>query len=38
MAIGKQICIDLAWIQQEAGTSQDIHKEMHTDLAYLQDG
>jgi hypothetical protein len=36
--IGKQIRIDLAWIQQEAGTSDDILEEMRTDLDDLQDG
>jgi ribonuclease PH len=34
----KQIQIDLAWIQQEAGTSAAILQDTQAKLAYLQDG
>jgi hypothetical protein len=37
-AIGKQIYIDLAWIQQEAGTTGAILEETQTKLDYVQDG
>jgi hypothetical protein len=36
--IGKQIRIDIAWIQLEAGTSAAIFEDTQTDLDYLQDG
>jgi hypothetical protein len=36
--IGKQIRIDIAWIQLEAGASAAIFEDIQTDLDYLQDG
>ena len=36
--LGRQILIDLAWIQQEAGTSQPILENTHIDLDYIEDG
>jgi hypothetical protein len=36
--LGKQIRIDIAWVQLEAGTSAAIFEETQTDLDYLQDG
>jgi hypothetical protein len=35
---GKQIQTDLAWIQQEAGTSAAIFQDTQAELYYLQDG
>ena len=36
--LGREIVIDLAWIQQEAGTSQPILENTHIDLDYIEDG
>jgi hypothetical protein len=36
--LGKQIRIDIAWIQQEAGTSAGILDDTQTDLDYIKDG
>jgi hypothetical protein len=37
-ALGKHIIMDLAWIQQEAGTSQTYLSDTHSKLDYIQDG
>ena len=36
--LGRQIRIDLAWVQLEAGTNSPVLEHAHTNLDYVQDG